>query len=215
MRMRALGPCLLLVFGGCMNGYGRSSDEFTRQPPQQMSTVQVEWVADVELSEDLERPGALREADIASSIDDLASDDFGHRTRGSRALLAYGEEAIPYIGYRVSLMEADPDPHCPACIVMHAILAKLPASRVGAQLESPYALARIAAADAAGERQLRELAPQLVKLLDDEDPAVRRAAVTALRRITKTFLGYRVDASPSKRAKSIEAWKREVGSVKQ
>jgi HEAT repeat protein len=198
-----------------MNGYGRSSNEFTPQPPEAMAPIEVEWVAGVEFSDGIVRPSPLREADIASSIEDLASDDFGHRTRGSRALLAYGEEAIPYLGYRFSLAQAEPDPHCPACIVMNTILAKLPASRIGVQLESPYALARIAAAEAAGEKQLQELAPELVTLLDDEDPAVRRAAVTALRRITQTFLGYRAEASPAKRAKAIEAWKREVGSAKQ
>jgi len=195
-----------------MAGYGQSRGEFTRPEPEQMAPIEVEWVADVDFAEGLERPATLRESDIASAIEDLASEDFGHRTRGSRALLAYGEEAIPYLGYRVALADAKPDPHCPACIVMHAILAKLPASRVAIQLESPYALARIAAAEAAGEKGMRELAPRLVELLSDEDPAVRRAAVTALRRITRTFLGFRADDSPARRAKAIKAWKRELDS---
>jgi len=194
-----------------MAGYGRSSEEFTKPAPEQMTPVAAEWVVDVEFSGEVERPSTLREADIVSSIDDLASADFGHRTRGSRALLAYGEEAIPYLGYRVKLAEAEPDPHCPACIVMHAILAELPATRVGEHLGSPYPLVRIAAAESAGEREMRELAPALVELLEDPDPAVRRASVTALRRITRTFLGYRVDDSPAKRAKAVTAWKREVG----
>jgi len=194
-----------------MAGYGRSSEEFTKPTPEQMTPVTAEWVGEVEFAGGIERPSTLRESDIVSSIDDLASDDFGHRTRGSRALLAYGEEAIPYLGYRVELAEAVPDPHCPACIVMHAIIEKLPASNVDVHLGSPYPLVRIAAAEAAGERDLRELAPRLVELLEDPDPAVRRASVTALRRITRTFLGYRVDDSPAKRAKAVTAWKREVG----
>ena len=75
-----------------MAGYGRSSEEFTKPAPEQMTPVAAEWVVEVEFSGEVERPSTLRESDIASSIDDLASADFGHRTRGSRALLAYGEE---------------------------------------------------------------------------------------------------------------------------
>ena len=44
---------------------------------------------------------------------------------------------------------------------------------------------------------------------------MRRAAVTALRRITRTFLGYRAEDSPARRAKAVEAWKREVGALNQ
>ena len=67
-----------------MAGYGRSSNEFTRSQPEPMASVTVEWVAGVQISDGIERPSELREADVASAIEDLASDDFGHRTRGSR-----------------------------------------------------------------------------------------------------------------------------------
>ena len=94
-------------------------------------------------------------------------------------------------------------------------MGKLPPTRIGVHLESPYAIVRIAAAEIAGERRMFSLAPVLVSLLDDGEVSVRRAAVTALRRIARTFVGYRAGDSPTKRAKPIAAWKRVVAALSQ
>ena len=211
--MRLTVPILLVpLAAACIPSMkGTSRDEDTR--PAVTPPAPAGWVSEVEFPAGVERPAPQREADIVAAVDDLASADFGNRTRGSRALLAYGEPAVPYLGYRTEVSEIPPDPDCPYCILLHAILAKLPASRVAVHLASPYAIVRIGAATAAGERGYANLAPTLAGLLDDPELEVRRAAVTALRRITRKFLGYRAADSPAERADAAEAWRRETGAA--
>ncbi|MHC4956157.1 MAG: HEAT repeat domain-containing protein [Planctomycetota bacterium] len=206
---------IALVCAGCVTGMNQASSRNANRSRDRVPPPRQEWVAQVEFPADLERPTSLRESDIVDAVGDLNSAEFGHRTRGSRALLAYGEQSVPYLGHWVSIASDRPDPHCAHCIVTRAILAKLPPSRVRVYLDSPYPLARIAAAETGGERGMEELAPVLVVLLDDENPGVRRASVTALRRMTRSFLGYRADDPPQKRAKAVRAWKREVAALNQ
>ena len=216
----ALVPLLLAVVltvltGACVTSFGpptggdpASSTETPPPPP-------AEWTREVEFPGGMTRPEPKRESDIVQALADMTSEDFGVRTRGSRSLLAYGEDAIPYLGYRVGLVAGAPDAHCAGCIVVHSILAKLPPARIGVHLDSPYPIVRIAAAELAGEHRSASLAPKLVERLDDEHVSVRRAAVTALRRITREFVGYRAGGPPAKRAKAIEAWKLQVASLSQ
>ncbi|MHC4939186.1 MAG: HEAT repeat domain-containing protein [Planctomycetota bacterium] len=201
----SLCACLSGLRGGSR---GKGGDAAHREVPPPAG-----WVEEVEFPPGLERPAPQREADIVAAVEDLISEDFGERTHGSRALLAYGEASIPYLGNRVAAAEHGPDPDCPHCIIVNAIVAKLPANRVGLHLDSPYAIVRIAAAESAGERGLDEFAPKLAQRLDDPELEVRRASVTALRRITRKFLGYRASDPASKRAGAAEAWRRETGAV--
>ena len=191
--------------GGSSKGRAPGGEASAVPPPD-------EWVEQVEFPVAMQRPAPRREADIVAAVEDLAAKDFGDRTRGSRALLAYGEAAIPYLGNRVAATGSSPDPDCAHCIVVRAIIEKLPAGRVGVYIDSPYAIVRIAAAGAAGQRGLKELSPALARRLDDPELEVRRASVTALRRITRKFLGYRAADSPGKRATAMEAWRRETGA---
>lgn len=208
-------PILLFCAAGCVTGFGPPSGGAEKRESDPMPAAPAEWVSEVKLEPGFERPGPLREADIARSLTLLGSKDFGDRTRGSRSLLAYGEQAVPYLGHRVGITGLPPDPHCAACIVVRSIIGKLPPQRIGVHLESPYAIVRIAAAEIAGERRMFSLAPVLVALLDDDEVSVRRASVTALRRIARAFVGYRAGDSPAKRAKSIAAWKRVVAALSQ
>jgi hypothetical protein len=201
-----------VVLAGCLSGLKRGSGREGGDPANREVPPPAGWVEQVRFPAGLERPAPAREADIVAAVEDLVSEDFGHRTRGSRALLAYGESAIPYLGSRVNAADTVPDPDCPHCIIVHAIMAKLPAARLAVHLDSPYAIVRIAAAGVAGERGLNELAPALALRLDDTELEVRRASVTALRRITRQFLGYRASDSDQKRAKAAEAWRRETGA---
>ena len=203
---------MLVVCAGCVTGFNSPSNRNANRSRDRVPPPTAEWVAEVRFADGLERPPALRESDIVEAVTDLSSSDFGHRTRGSRALLAYGEQSVAYLGHWVSIASDRPDPHCAHCIVTRAILAKLTPARVRVYLRSPYPLARIAAAETAGERGMTDLAPALVPLLDDEDASVRRASVTALRRMTRAFLGYRANDPPQKRAKATRAWKREVAA---
>ncbi|MEM8884139.1 MAG: HEAT repeat domain-containing protein [Planctomycetota bacterium] len=207
-----LACCLTAICGGCISGMGGSASAPREKTPAEVPPP-ADWVQNVTFPEGLERPAPAREADILAACEALLSDDFGDRTRGSRALLAYGEPAIPYLGHRVSSTGLGPDPNCSHCIVIYGIVEELPASRVSVHLDSPYPIVRIAAAEAAGERDLDELAPALTRRLDDDELEVRRAAVTALRRMTRQFLGYRANDTPEARRPAIELWERETGAA--
>jgi len=207
--------CCVAVLAGCVTGFGPPTGGDPAPVSEPPPPPPAEWTRAVEFPDGLARPDAKREGDIAQAVADMASEDFGVRTRGSRSLLAYGEDAVPYLGYRVGLVAGAPDVHCAGCIVVHSILDKLPPARFGVHLDSPYTIVRIAAAEIAGEHRTISLAPKLVERLDDEQVSVRRAAVTALRRITLEFVGYRVDGPPAKRAKAIEAWKRQIAGLDQ
>ena len=204
---------LAVLTCGCISAMGGKAARRAGTRTERPLPPPADWVQLVEFPEGAQRPAPRREADIVAAVEDLGSDDFGHRTRGSRALLAYGEAAIPYLGNRVASVQAGPDPGCAHCIVVHAIVTTLPPARVGVHLDSPYPIVRIAAAVAAGERGQKELAPAIAARLDDPELEVRRASVTALRRITRKFLGYRASDPAFKRADAIAAWRRETGAA--
>jgi HEAT repeat protein len=87
------------------------------------------------------------------------------------------------------------------------LLLAAPPEHVGIHLKSPYREVRAAAAVATGERRITDHAPRLVELLDDPAVDVRRAAVTALRRISNEFFGYRADDSAARRAGPTAKWR--------
>lgn len=81
-----------------------------------------------------------------------------------------------------------------------------PAARL--DMQSREVGGRIAAIKAAAEAEDRAKVPQLVDRLDDEDPAVRFAAILALERITGERLGYRYGDPPEARAEAVARWRR-------
>jgi HEAT repeats/Prenyltransferase and squalene oxidase repeat len=66
---------------------------------------------------------------------------------------------------------------------------------------------RRAAALACALKEEKSFVPELIKLLDDEESLVQRAAHAALKRLTKQDLGPAADASPAQRAQAIIRWK--------
>jgi hypothetical protein len=65
---------------------------------------------------------------------------------------------------------------------------------------------RRAAALAAGQKDARSLAPDLIRLLEDEEIMVRRAAQAALKEFAGADLGPRPGADEAERKKAIAAW---------
>ncbi len=75
------------------------------------------------------------------------------------------------------------------------------------QLEDGDPLYRIRAITEITRSQRTDLIPNLVDRLEDDDAAVRFAAMFALQDLTGTRLGYDYSAPISERVKSIQAWR--------
>jgi HEAT repeat protein len=72
--------------------------------------------------------------------------------------------------------------------------------------ESPVPAQRLrAVADAAEDRD-RESIPELIRLLESDDPLVRMASIRTLERITGQTLGYEHSAPEHRRAETVRAW---------
>jgi hypothetical protein len=66
---------------------------------------------------------------------------------------------------------------------------------------------RRAAASAAGAKKTRELIPDLIKLLEDQETTVLQAAHAALRQVTGQDFGPELDATRAERTAAVEAWR--------
>jgi hypothetical protein len=66
---------------------------------------------------------------------------------------------------------------------------------------------RVNAIQQAAKENKRNEIPELIFLLDDEEPVVRMYAIHALREMTGEDFGYRYFDSESERAKAIEKWR--------
>jgi HEAT repeat protein len=144
------------------------------------------------------------ELQVVDAAQALLRGDFETSTSAARWLIRLGEPAVPYLGH-MAMTEPDPEGRLP--IVLGRILGVAPSDRVGPLLESPYESVQVAAAQACGERRLAEHAPRLVDLLESPSEKVRRGAVTALRRTSNQFFGYRPDGSARERAEAAAQWR--------
>ncbi|MHC4620969.1 MAG: HEAT repeat domain-containing protein [Planctomycetota bacterium] len=77
-------------------------------------------------------------------------------------------------------------------------------------LESPNPTVRIMAIKWAGDNKVSAAVPQLVDLLEDEDPSVRFYAIEGLRRITGTDNGYDYKSAALQRAAAVKRWRKLV-----
>ena len=77
-------------------------------------------------------------------------------------------------------------------------------------LEDPNPTVRIMAIKWAGDNKVSAAVPQLVNLLEDEDPSVRFYAIEGLRRITGTDNGYDYKSSALQRAAAVRRWQKLV-----
>jgi HEAT repeat protein len=72
--------------------------------------------------------------------------------------------------------------------------------------DSPEPAARIEAAVDAADRGDRSAIPQLIGLLDSDDPATRLVAIRALERLTGQTLGYDHAGPEADRAAAVARW---------
>lgn len=75
------------------------------------------------------------------------------------------------------------------------------------RLQSVDPSVRIAAVREIAQGGHEQQVPELIERLNDEDPAVRFAAIAALELITGTRLGYSYAAPAAKRREAVEAWR--------
>ncbi len=94
------------------------------------------------------------------------------------------------------------------CAVLIVVGACAPtAGELVLRLEDRDPLTRIHAITQITRARQTELIPKLVDRLEDEDSAVRFAAILALEDLTGSRRGYDYAASRSGRAKAVAAWK--------
>ena len=99
-----------------------------------------------------------------------------------------------------------------AALVLGAAVASCgePARRAVAPeqgLRDPVVQTRMEALAQVGRTRDRRHVPELIALLDDEDPGVRMLAGGTLRDVTGHDTGYRAHAPPEERRRQIEAWR--------
>ena len=82
-----------------------------------------------------------------------------------------------------------------------------PAGDVVQRLEDHDPLTRIRAITEITRARQTDLIPKLVDRLEDNDSAVRFAAILALEDLTGSRLGYDYAAPKSKRAEAVAAWR--------
>lgn len=78
------------------------------------------------------------------------------------------------------------------------------------RLEDKDPLRRIRAITEIARTEQKELVPNLVDRLSDDDAAVRFAAMFALQELTGTRLGYDYSSPLSERMKAVEAWRQHL-----
>lgn len=176
-------------------------------PPKPPVEATHPWLAGLRLPPQLERPPRDTEEQLAEDIEALLEGDFEVYPEAASRLVDLGEVAVPYLGHAAREYPAPPFRKERIEIVLEPICTDLSSERVGACLVSPYAQVRIAGAASVGTRHLTEHAQRLVVLLDDEHVEVRRASVTALRRLSNAFFGYRPEDSASRRRAATEQWR--------
>lgn len=84
-------------------------------------------------------------------------------------------------------------------------------STIRPDFESPEPAARNAAIVDAAARNDRSAVPQLVRMLESDDPATRSLAISALERLTGQTHGYEAWDTPLRREEAIARWRHELG----
>jgi hypothetical protein len=86
-------------------------------------------------------------------------------------------------------------------------LARMTASTLREKMQDSTAEIRRSAALASAMKAEKQLVPDLIGLLEDDEPAVARAAHAALKHLSGKDLGPSADASPEERTEAVTAWK--------
>lgn len=154
-------------------------------------------------------PVASGASAYARDVGLLRSTDFVERSRASERLVAAGERAVPALGaagdgtVRV-LGTQEVSTTAP---VLRAILGELSEEAAVRHLDSPYGVVRRETASDLGRRGRWSGVPYLLPHMDDDDPQVRAAAASSLRRLTNRFFGFDADASLHARRRATERWR--------
>ena len=86
-----------------------------------------------------------------------------------------------------------------------------PPKKIGFEsLHDPDVMTRIQAIRWVADNNHPQAVPELVNMLSDEDQAVRFYAITALKELTGTDLGYDFKAGPAQRAAALKKWKEKL-----
>lgn len=103
-------------------------------------------------------------------------------------------------------MTARPIPHAlVATLLALPIAACMPSAP--ADFNSPEPAARNAAIVQAARTEDAAAVPDLVRMLESDDPATRVLAIGTLERLTGQRLGYDPQGSPMERRKAVQAWR--------
>jgi HEAT repeat protein len=81
---------------------------------------------------------------------------------------------------------------------------------ITADFNSPEPAARNAAIVKAAEHKDKAAVPDLVRMLDSDDPATRLLAIDALERITGETLGFEASAPEMERRHAVDRWQARV-----
>jgi HEAT repeat protein len=83
---------------------------------------------------------------------------------------------------------------------------------INADFDSAEPAARNAAIVEAASKNDRAAVPDLVRMLDSDDPATRLLAINALEKITGERLGYEHTAQEHERVKAVDQWRAYVAT---
>lgn len=105
----------------------------------------------------------------------------------------------PYVLYILTVMMCGP-------LIMHG--CGPPKAPLNERLTAVNANERIGAILEVARNERRDLIPELVVCLEDEDPAARMYAILTLEKLTGTRLGYAYSDSIAKRRAAVKRWQR-------
>ncbi len=115
---------------------------------------------------------------------------------------------IIYLVGHLMMMVSTISRYVPWCAVLMAVGACAPpAGDLVQRLEDRNPLIRVRAITQITRARQTDLIPKLVDRLEDEDSAVRFAAILALEDLTGSRRGYDYAAPKSERAKAVAAWR--------
>ena len=139
----------------------------------------------------------------------LRSSDFVERSRASERLVAAGEHAVSALGAagEGTVRVLGTQQVGTTAPVLRSILGDLDEERVVLHLDSPWSVVRRETASELGRRGRWSAVPYLIPHMDDDDPQVRAASASSLRRLTNRFFGFDADASLHARRRATERWR--------
>jgi hypothetical protein len=154
----------------------------------------------------MEREAALTGA--AKLLEDLKKADNDQQRRGILDQLrdAKGAEYSDALATAIDAVPENIKPQARDALADR--LQRMTANTLRAKLASDESETRVAAVRAAGRKQLRELAPELIQLLLDRQPAVRQAAHQALVSLTGEDFGPAAGASTAESFVAKKRWEK-------